>query len=189
MSDAPGPLDVSNASTIEEQYRSLPNRWRRLDRAVVRTTELTLFAVGSLFTAMITLEVISRYVLSFSIFFVNAAARLLLVWFFVLGAGLALRYGAHVGFELILITFPPRRRRLVVFIAQSLALIFFVEMVWGGLYSLGPAMNQTEPGLEISLFWAFLAIPVGFALLIYHMLILMVVESRRKAADTKRVRC
>jgi TRAP-type C4-dicarboxylate transport system permease small subunit len=35
--------------------------------------------------------VVSRYLFQFSIFFINSAARLLLVWFFLLGAGLALR--------------------------------------------------------------------------------------------------
>jgi TRAP-type C4-dicarboxylate transport system permease small subunit len=56
-------------------------------------------------------------------------------------------------------------------------------MIWAGAYSLGPALNQTEPGLDVSLVWAFLAIPVGFVLLGYHMLLLIVVEARRVPAS------
>ena len=172
----------AGAARIEAQYPWLPPGWRSADRLIVRGTEVSLFAIGVAFTIMITLEVISRYVFSFSIFFVNAAAKFLLVWFFLLGAGVALRQGAHVGFELILTQLAPRRKRIVVLVGEFLALVFFFEMVWGGLYSLGPAINQTEPGLGISLVWAFLAIPVGFALLIYHMVLLIVVELRQTPA-------
>ncbi|HEX9277661.1 MAG TPA: TRAP transporter small permease [Casimicrobiaceae bacterium] len=180
MSEVAAEHESAGAARVARQYASLPRAWRSIDRAVVRATEGGLFVIGALFTIMITLEVVSRYVFSFSIFFVNAAARLLLVWFFLLGAGIALRHGTHVGFELILGAMAPRRRRLTVLFGQLLALVFFIEMVWGGLYSLGPALNQTEAGLDISLAWAFAAIPIGFALLIYHMLLLMVVEIRQQ---------
>lgn len=186
MAEPAAETDISNAAKLEEQYRFLPSKWQRFDRIAVRVTEFILFVVGSLFATMVSLEVTSRYVFNFSILFVNAAARMLLVWFFLLGAGLALRHGAHVGVEFLLARLTPRGRRLVFFIAQSCAVIFFIQMVWSGVYSLGPALNQTEPGLEIRLFWGFLAIPVGFALLIYHMLVLMVVELRRMPAGETR---
>ena len=35
------------------QWTRLPRRWRRGDRAIVRTTEVALFAIGVLFTLMI----------------------------------------------------------------------------------------------------------------------------------------
>ena len=169
----------AGALRVAAQHAWLPPGWRRADRAIVRGTEIGLFAIGAAFTVMITLEVISRYVFSFSISFVNAAAKFLLVWFFLLGAGIALRHGAHVGFELLLAHLAPRRKRIVVLVGEFLSLIFFFEMVWGGLHSLGPAFNQTEPGLGISLVWGFLAIPAGFVLLTYHMVLLIVVEVRQ----------
>ena len=97
---------------------------------------------------MVTLEVVSRYMFNFSIFFVDGAAKLLLVWFFLLGAGIALRFGAHVGFELLIGALSSRRRLYLILAGQFLALIFFLEMVWGGLAALGPASRQSEPGLE-----------------------------------------
>lgn len=179
MSETSGETDVGNASKLEGQRRFLPPAWRAIDRAVVRATEFGIFAIGVTFTLMVTLEVASRYLLNFSIFFVNAAARFLLVWFFLVGAGIALRHGAHVGFELLVSRVPEARRRRIVLAGQALALVFFAEMIWGGIYSLGPAMGQTEPGLEIRLVWAFLAIPVGFVLMTYHMAVLMLGEWRR----------
>lgn len=186
MSASADEIEISNAGKIDQQYRFLPPAWRAVDRYVMRATETFLFVVGALFTVMVTLEVVSRYALNFSIMYVNSGSRFLLVWFFVIGAGPALRYGAHVGFELLIGALAPRRRRAFVLAAQFLALAFFAEMVWAGYYSLGPAWRQIEPGLEISLLWAFLSIPVGFALLIYHMGVLIAVELARVPADGRR---
>ncbi len=170
----------AGAARIEAQRAFLGSGWQSIDNVVVRATEYGVFAIGILFTVMITLEVISRYVFSFSIFFVNSAARLLLVWFFLMGAGLALRHGAHVGFELLLSALAAPKRRVVVLTGEFLGLLFFAEMVWGGLYALPAASRQIEPGLGVSLVWAFLAIPVGFALLAYHMVLLIVVELKQR---------
>ena len=178
MSEAAAQQENAGAARVERQYASLPPAWRSIDRAVVRATEGGLFVIGALFTVMITLEVISRYVFSFSIFFVNAAARLLLVWFFLLGAGIALRHGAHVGFELLLSAMRTDRRRVVVMFGLFLTAVYCLEMIWGGLHSLGPAMNQTEAGLDISLVWVVLAIPAGFALLLYHTAVIIWIELR-----------
>ncbi len=186
MAEPAAELDVSQIAKLAEQYRFLPPAWQQIDRLVIRVMEFILFLAGSLFASLVSLEVISRYVFNFSILFVNAAARMLLVWFFLLGAGLALRYGAHVGVEFILVRLPARWRRVFLLGAEACAVLFFVEMIWSGLYSLGPAWSQNEPGLEIPLFWGFLAIPVGFVLLTYHMLVLMVVEMRRTPGGESR---
>lgn len=171
--------DAAGRQRVDEQWAWMPPRWRQADRIIVRGTEWVLIATGALFAAMITLEVVSRYLFDFSISFVNAAARLLLVWFFMLGAGVAMRHGAHVGFELLLSKLAPHRRRLLVLAGLTLVAIFCVEMIWAGLHSLGPAMAQMEPGLGISLAWPIAAIPVGFALLLYHTLVDLWVTLRR----------
>lgn len=173
-------LAMENAGPmrVAEQQSHLPPAWQAIDRGVILGSEFTLFLVGVLFTVMITLGVISRYLLDFSMFFVDAAARLLLVWFFLLGAGIALRHGAHVGFELLLSWLQPRRRRAMRLLGYALTMIFFAEMLYGGFYALRPAMAQTEAGLGISLVWIVAAVPVGFLLLSYHLCVLILVELR-----------
>lgn len=179
MSDNVMPAEVSDATKLEKQYVFLPAGWRRIDTLIIRATEVALFVVGLLFAIMVTLEVVSRYVFNFSIFYVDGAARLLLLWFFLLGAGLALRYGAHVGFELLLGALSSKKQRHLKLLSQFIALVFFLEMIWAGYTALGPASRQLEPSLEVSLLWAFLAIPIGFLLLSYHMIVLMFIETKR----------
>lgn len=178
--------EQAGALRTAQQRLALPAALQPADRAIVRGTELVLFSVGAAFTVMITLEVISRYVFSFSIFFVNALARLLLVWFFLLGAGIALRHGAHVGFELLVSRLSAARRRTVLLTGYVLALAFFLEMVWSGAYSIGPSISQIEAGLQISLVWVVAAVPIGFALLVYHVLVLIVAELRAHPEGRRR---
>jgi TRAP-type C4-dicarboxylate transport system permease small subunit len=168
---------------VAAQSQRLPRGWRGADRAVVKTTEFALFAIGMVFALMITLEVISRFVFSFSISFVNAAARMMLVWFFLLGGGIALRRGAHVGFELLISALPPKAKRGMVLAGLVLAALFSLEMIWSGIFSIGPALRQTEPGLDVSVVWVVAAIPIGFLLMLYHTVVLLFVEVKVDAAE------
>lgn len=167
---------------VAAQQKVLPSSWRTFDRLLLHVTSLALFAVGAVFTVMVTAEVVSRYALGSSIFFVNSGARLLLVWFFLLGAGVALRHNAHVGFELLVSRMHGARRRAVLTAAYACSLVFFLEMIWGGLYSIAPAIPQNEAGLGISVVWFVLAVPVGFFLLAYHMIVLLAVLWREPTA-------
>jgi C4-dicarboxylate transporter DctQ subunit len=176
--------EIAGRRAVEAQRRVLPAAWRPFDRAIVEGTQIALFGIGVVFTLMITLEVVSRYLFSFSISFVNALARLLLVWFFLLGASIALRRGAHVGFELLLSRMTQRARKAFVLAGLALTLLFCVEMIWSGYRALGPAASQTEAGLDISLVWVVGAIPCGFALLAYHAIVVMWIEARRTAPPT-----
>jgi C4-dicarboxylate transporter DctQ subunit len=169
--------EIAGRRIVEAQFLRLPRTWRRADRIVIEVSHVALFAIGMLFTLMITLEVISRYVFSFSISFVNALARLLLVWFFLLGAGIALRRGAHVGFELLLSRMKAGARKAFVLFGLALAAIFYLEIIWSGFHALGPARTQTEAGLDISIVWIVSAIPIGCALLLYHTIVLMWIET------------
>lgn len=169
------------------QNAALPRPLALIDRITVRATEWLLVLTGSVFTSMVTLEVISRYVFGFSIFLINAAASVLLIWFFLLGTGLALRFGAHVGFELLVNMLRPRPRRRVRIVMQVLALLFFAEMIVAGVVALGPASTQEDPALMVSLVWGFLAVPVGFTLMFYHMAIMLIGELRTPAEEGARL--
>lgn len=166
---------------INEQFDLLPPALLQLDRGVVKATEWTVVLTGIVFTCLIAFDVASRYIFGVSSFFVSGAAKFLLFWFFLLGAGLALRQGSHVGFEMLVNSFRPGLRRTIKLVTRLLVLVFFLEMLWGGLAMLGPATGEVDPALDVSLFWGFLAIPVGFALLIYHLVILMILDGRPAA--------
>jgi TRAP-type C4-dicarboxylate transport system permease small subunit len=142
--------------------------WRAFDATLVRATEILLFVVGVVFTVFLCLGVVGRYVADFSLVFVEAGARFLLVWFFLLGAGLALRERAHVGFELARGALPPTLGRAVRIVAHLCVLLFGALILSGTVEALGISASHTEPTVGLSLLWAVLSVPVGVALMLYH---------------------
>jgi TRAP-type C4-dicarboxylate transport system permease small subunit len=171
---------------LGRQSARLPSGWQSMDRALVHLTRHVLFVIGSAFTLLIVSEVVLRYAFSHSVWFANSLSKLLLVWFFLLGAGIALRQGAHMGFDSIATRLTPRNRRKLMLLAHAIGILFFFEMLWASIYALGPALNQTDPGLDISLGWLVSSIPAGFALLLYHMVVIMFLEWRGHLAGSER---
>jgi len=174
--------DDLGKSALESKIACLPAAWQKFDRLVITATRHLLFASGSVFTAVIVAEVFTRYVFSYSMFFANPLSKLLLVWFFLLGSGLALRQGAHMGFDLIAARLAPAARQRMVLTAHAIGLVFILEMLWASIFAMGPAMRQNDPGLDISLVWLVVSVPVGFTLLLYHMLAVITIEWRQKPA-------
>ncbi len=104
---------------------------------------------------------------------------MLLVWFFLLGAGLALRQRAHVSFSFVVEALPNVVAKVAFVIAQAIVLVYCVMMAWSGSMSLAPAWRQIDPAMEIKLLWVMLAFPVGFLLLVYHQAALSATALRR----------
>lgn len=148
--------------------------WIRFDRKVLRATQHVLFLLGMIFVGAVCAEVFSRFFLETSLYFLNALTLLLLVWFFLLGAGPALREGAHVGFDLLMKHSPPAVRRIGAALSATATLCFFLVMIWSGFVTLRPSLQQMNSSLGVSNLWVMLAFPVGFALLTYHQIALFV---------------
>jgi TRAP-type C4-dicarboxylate transport system permease small subunit len=94
-----------------------------------------------------------------------------MIWLTFLGAGLVLRYGGHIGIDTLQDSFPRQAPllRLVIFV---FLLGFFAFMVWIGTRYASLTWNQTTPVMQIPVGVVYLAMPVGFALLIIHLLLM-----------------
>lgn len=161
----------------------LPNGWRQVDRFIIRATEVLAACIGAAFTTMIFVEIVSRYFFDFSNFWVNSVAEFLLVWFFLIGAGLALRHNAHVGFEFVLDMMPKRLAHIIYIFSRLAILLFCGVMAWSGYLTLGPASRQIEGATQISFLWVMLSLPIGFALLVYHQVALLVGSRRGSLSE------
>lgn len=151
----------------------LPSFWSPLDSALLSATKLFVVAVGVAFIVLVTLEVASRFLFGQSVSMVNGTSRFLLVWFFMIGAGLALRQGAHVALDILGKRLPPLPATILYFVAQMLTLTFLLQLLWGGYVALNASFSQVEGSLGVSLAWVMAAFPVGFGLLIYHQMVLV----------------
>jgi TRAP-type C4-dicarboxylate transport system permease small subunit len=83
-------------------------------------------------------------------------------WMVLLGAGLAMRYGQHVGIDVLIKKCPPRLQQIITIGAVLLCLWFLGVMFIAGLELMEIAKFQTtSTGLPMPLSYA--ALPVGSA--------------------------
>jgi TRAP-type C4-dicarboxylate transport system permease small subunit len=96
-----------------------------------------------------------------------------MIWLTFLGAGLVLRYGGHIGIDSLQNAFPRHGMAIRVAI-YALLLLFFGTMLWLGLRYAILAWGQTTPVMQIPIGAVYLAIPLGFGLLIVHLALMTI---------------
>ena len=107
-------------------------------------------------------QIITRFILEQPAEWSEVLIRFSLIWMVFMGIPMAFRQGAMVSVDVIYRWSPPRWKRVldwvVFFAAQALVLVI---IWWGWDYAVRGKV-QTVIGLEnISMFWAYLALPVG----------------------------
>lgn len=134
------------------------------ERAMIRVTKATEVLIVLILTALsvvVFAQVLLRYVFGTALFLADELARYLLVWLGFLGGSLGLRAGAHIGVEVFCLLLPARGQRAAALVASTLIGAFLVVLTVMGAALLPDQFSQLSPGLGISMFWPYLAIPVG----------------------------
>ena len=96
-----------------------------------------------------------------------------MIWLTFLGAGLVLRYGGHIGIDTLQRALPARGARRCARSSSSLMLGFFAFMVVDRRALRDAARGgRRRRCMEIPIGAVYLAMPIGFALLIVHLLLM-----------------
>ena len=149
------------------------------DRAFVRVNRWVLIVILAAMAVMVFANVVLRFTTSHSILWAEEASRYLMIWLTFLGSGAVLRYGAHIGIDTLQDRLPRAAPavRLLIFV---LLIGFFATMVWLGVRYAMLTWGQTTPVLAIPIGAVYLAMPIGFALMIVHLLLMASPWIRRK---------
>jgi TRAP-type C4-dicarboxylate transport system permease small subunit len=121
---------------------------------------------------LVFVNVVSRYAFNYSIIWVEELTRYMMVWVGFVGSGLVLRYGAHIAVDVFQDLLPKRaaqalRAAVVVVLAAA-----FAAMTWLGLQYVRFAWDQETPVLNWNFGLVYLAIPIGSALMLAHLLLI-----------------
>lgn len=143
---------------------------RRFDRFITQLTKIVLTGFMGVMIILVFAQVIFRYFVGLTPFFIEEVSRGLLIWVGFLGASLALRASHHIGVEFFIEKLPEKTKRLVKWIAQLSVLSFLLFFLFASArYSLSQT-GQTSATLPISMFWFYLALPLGALLMIFQMI-------------------
>jgi TRAP-type C4-dicarboxylate transport system permease small subunit len=109
-------------------------------------------------------QVVARFVLSQPSTWTEESMRRLLIWMVMLGTVVAFRRGALVSVDLMLRTARGAWLRTVRWVITSTALVYLAVLVWFGIDLVTRVRFQTFASMELSMGWAYAALPVGAAL-------------------------
>lgn len=107
-------------------------------------------------------QIITRFVLESPAEWTEVLIRFSLIWMVFLGIPFAFREGAMVSVDVLYRWSPPALRRVLDYVVCVAALMLVAVIIWWGWDYANRGKVQTVIGLEnVSMFWAYLALPVG----------------------------
>jgi len=145
---------------------------------LIHAYRTTLFAIGALAMAammgIVMAEVVCRYGLGFSLVWSEELCRVILIWITFIYAGLALDRGEVVAFDLLLEKTGSLVRAAILLIGGIVSLGTLIYLTKLGLdYALFSA-GDVLPAMQISMFWVYLAVPIGLGLFAVHLLVRLI---------------
>jgi TRAP-type C4-dicarboxylate transport system permease small subunit len=138
------------------------NRW--LDRL----EEGACVVLLAVMTGVALLNVITRYVVRYSLAFTEEVVVSLFVWLTLFGTAVAFREGAHLGFTFLVERLPRPLQRGAVWFAAALAVVLFGALIWFGVGQIRSErmLGTTSEALAIPQWWYTAGIPaIGFLVL------------------------
>jgi len=107
-------------------------------------------------------QIVTRFVLEQPAEWSEILIRLSLIWMVFLGIPAAFRQGAMVSVDVLYRWSPPRLKRVLDWVVCGAALALIAIIIWYGWDYAQRGSVQSMAGLEsVSMFWAYLALPVG----------------------------
>ena len=134
----------------------------RIERWCTETALLLACAMLALAASLGLFQVFMRFVLEEPAEWTEVLIRFSLIWMVFLGIAPAFRRGAMVSVDVLHRHSGPTGRRFFEAVAAVAALVLMAIIIWWGWQYANRGKVQSVIGLEgVSMFWAYLAIPVG----------------------------
>jgi TRAP-type C4-dicarboxylate transport system permease small subunit len=138
------------------------------DRRLLAVNRLLVIVLLGAMAVMVFANVALRFLTDHSILWVEEASRYAMVWLTFIGAGPVLRYGGHIGIDVLeqaARRFAPAIRATIF----ALLAVFFCVMIVVGIRYAMLTWAQTTPVLGWPIGLVYLAMPIGFGLLLLHL--------------------
>lgn len=142
---------------------------RHLDRAEEHIACLLLFILF----AMLTVTIGLRFGFSVGYSWMEEISRVIFVWVVMLGAAAAMRQRAHIRLSFGLDMLPGVWSTAASILGELLLLAFCLATAWYGMELAASTLkiSYTMPSSGLSMFWAYLSVPLSFGLQALRILI------------------
>ncbi|MBI6628493.1 TRAP transporter small permease [Pontibaca salina] len=145
---------------------------RSFERALVGLNRWAVIGMLAAMALVVGTNVALRYTTNASLPWADEVARYLMIWLTFIGAGLALRTGGHVAITNLQDAIPTRAQIVLRSLIVLTLLAFFLFMIWAGQDYMTRMQFQKSPALRLPFNYVYAAMPIGFALLAVHLLLI-----------------
>jgi TRAP-type C4-dicarboxylate transport system permease small subunit len=142
---------------------------KRLEEILVACNRWLLIALMLIMACLVFANVVLRYTTGDSIVWAEEVSRQMMIWIAFLGAGLVLRFGGHVAIDNLHHHVGVRGARLIRALVVAGIALFSVVMVYASGQYMWLMRFQTTAATDIPISWIYLAMPVGFLLILAHL--------------------
>jgi TRAP-type C4-dicarboxylate transport system permease small subunit len=155
-----------------------------LDRLVAGMEAGIIVVLVCLLTAITFAQVAARYVLGDPLIWSEEAARYLFVWVSMIGAALALREGGHFGLDLLIRRVPALKPALGPMVTLVTS-VFLIILLKTGIDETNLASMQFAMTFPMRMQWAYLALPIGAGLMLFHVAVHVIRSPRMHILDVR----
>jgi TRAP-type C4-dicarboxylate transport system permease small subunit len=141
----------------------------RLCDGLRRAAMALLVVFGAVMSVIVLLQIIFRFVVFVPLPWSEELARYLMIWTGMVGSFVAMREGRHIGVTMVVDRLPPRAALAVSIFVQAATIAFLVILARQGLALTLVNLQQLSPAMRIPMFYPYLAVPVGAALMILEL--------------------
>jgi TRAP-type C4-dicarboxylate transport system permease small subunit len=140
-----------------------------IDEIIGVAESWALAALMAAVTIVVFMQVMFRFVFNDPLIWTDESSRYLLIWISLVGAAAAVRLGGHYGMMILIERLSPYQHRLAVMFGTLVIAGFAAIVLVYGVFDTLNAARQRSITLPISMHWAYLAIPVGAGLTLWHL--------------------
>ena len=135
----------------------------------IKLSELVIIVTFVVMVVSTLTQVICRYLLEFSLPWVDELARYCLVWMVFVGMVLTLVRGQHVTVDRMLDRYSIRFRPFALTIIDLATSGLFLVLLYGGVLLMQLTAGQTTSGLGIPKYMVYAALPIGALLMLIEL--------------------
>ena len=157
---------------------------KRLDRILDKFEEYACFVLLMVMSFAILAQIVNRAFLGRPFPWGEELARYLMIWATFIGISAGVKMGSHIGVE-ALVALLPERMRLRFAVGTDVAILsFFVVMTFLSVQLVAgiKETGQLSPALRVPMWYAYMAIPVGFFLSCFRQIQLLMQKIARLSA-------
>jgi len=135
-------------------------------RLLRRAIQLVIILMFAILIATVFYQVLGRYLFNAPPSWSEELARFLQVWIALLASALCIQQSMHLGVDYLLYAVPRRARAALEVLVHLLVTGFLLLLLVQGIKLLEVAAVQTSPAMGINMWYAYLAVPAGAALML-----------------------